>query len=306
MKRVLLWCILIFIPLYGCNEIKDNEEQLTYITIHHNDTTRSAIENTYSKLEIISEMFINKFVSYDPKKPQGSFEKPIIDKTKNVQDDNQDKPVQSPPQNDAPTDPPPQETHIEVISNLDDLLILVNKGRKLPREFVPEQLVIPNVPFSFEGYDEKKQMHKTAAEALEKLFELAYQEGIELYARSGYRSYNRQKTIFNYNAKKYGEKEANTYSAKPGHSEHQTGLAMDITAVSVAFKLNQSFGDTIEGKWLANNVATFGFIIRYPKQKEEVTGYIYEPWHIRYVGIEAATEIMTNGITLEEYLTSQY
>ena len=113
---------------------------------------------------------------------------------------------------------------------------------------------------------------------------------------SGYRSYYDQKSTYNYWVSVYGQKDADTISARPGHSEHQTGLAFDITS------LNSSYGETEEGIWLRENCFKYGFIIRYPKGKEHITGYAYEPWHIRYVGVEHATYIMNNNLTLEEYL----
>ncbi len=104
-------------------------------------------------------------------------------------------------------------------------------------------------------------------------------------------------------AQRVGKEVANKTVAYPGQSEHQTGLAMDVSSHKMGFKLHQSFGETIEGIWLANNAPKFGFIIRYPKGKEHITGYKYEPWHLRYVGVQVAEEIAQKGITLEEYLS---
>jgi len=125
----------------------------------------------------------------------------------------------------------------------------------------------------------------------------ASKEGINLNIISGYRSYSSQNYIYNNYVKKDGKNKADTYSARPGHSEHQTGLAADINS------LYTSFINTKEGKWLNENCHKYGFIIRYPKGKEEITGYIYEPWHIRYVGVELSTKLYNNGnwISLEEY-----
>ena len=99
-----------------------------------------------------------------------------------------------------------------------------------------------------------------------------------------------------------GEAAAGKYSAKPGQSEHQTGLAVDVSSESVDYLLSDDYGETKEGKWLAENAHRFGFIVRFPRGKEDITGYQYEPWHIRYVGLTAAKEIHAEGITLEEYL----
>ncbi|MCK4259851.1 MAG: D-alanyl-D-alanine carboxypeptidase family protein [Halanaerobiales bacterium] len=188
-------------------------------------------------------------------------------------------------------------------SNPRNALVLVNKKNNLPSDYVPENLVVPNVPFPFKEFNPKKLMRQDAALALEELFGKAKQNNIDLYATSGYRSYERQEAIFTANVMTYGTERANQFSAKPGESEHQTGLAMDVTSPTVNFHLTQYFGETKEGKWLEENAHQFGFIIRYLKGKEHITGYQYEPWHLRYVGIENAKKIAYQNITLEEYLS---
>ena len=120
--------------------------------------------------------------------------------------------------------------------------------------------------------------------------------GYDMSIISGFRSYTKQESTFNYWVSIDGYENAVTYSAKPGHSEHQTGLAMDITS------LNQSCGNTAEGKWLAEHCHEYGFIIRYPKGKTNITGYIYEPWHVRYLGTSTAKLVHDSGLTLEEFL----
>ena len=140
-----------------------------------------------------------------------------------------------------------------------------------------------------------------AAEALERLFQAGEKENIELYGVSGYRSYARQKQIYDKNIATRGQAATDAVSAKPGSSEHQTGLTIDVSARSVNFRLDQSFGDTKEGQWLAQNAHLYGFIIRYPYGKSEITGYSYEPWHIRFVGKAVATYLYENELTLEEY-----
>lgn len=120
--------------------------------------------------------------------------------------------------------------------------------------------------------------------------------GYEMSIVSGYRSYETQKEAFEYWASVDGTETAETYSAQPGHSEHQAGLALDLTS------LKQSYGDTDEGKWLAEHCWEYGFIIRYPKGGEEITGYVYEPWHVRYLGKSTAKLVHDSGLTLEEFL----
>lgn len=189
-----------------------------------------------------------------------------------------------------------------LINHNKDILILVNKQHSLPADYVPADLVKPKIPFPFSEDLPKKLMRQEAATALEALFKKAKLDEIEIVGISGYRSYQRQKEIFNYNANRVGKEIANKTSAYPGQSEHQTGLAMDVTNSKMNYRLKEIFGQTKEGIWLAKNAADFGFIIRYPKGKEAITGYNYEPWHLRYVGIKAAQEISRRNITLEEYL----
>ena len=145
-------------------------------------------------------------------------------------------------------------------------------------------------------------MIKEAAGALEKLFLAAKRKKIVLYGVSGYRSYERQMEIFKANKKKDGES-ANLYSARAGQSEHQTGLAMDVTCEAVNFELCEAFCKTREFEWLRDNVHKFGFVIRYPQEKEGITGYQFEPWHLRYVGKKLAKVMFEKGLVLEELVS---
>ncbi|RSD26250.1 M15 family metallopeptidase [Mesobacillus subterraneus] len=189
-----------------------------------------------------------------------------------------------------------------VIRNPQNTLSLVNKLFGLPEDYIPDDLVRPNVPFSFgDAKLEKSLMRKEAADALEKMFDAAMSDGIELAAVSGFRSYGRQETLFSAEVQKVGEEKALQAVARPGSSEHQTGLTMDISSKTNDFNLNEQFGKTKEGVWLAHNAHKFGFILRYPRGKEAITGYMYEPWHFRFVGVKAAKEIYENDWTLEEY-----
>lgn len=181
------------------------------------------------------------------------------------------------------------------------ITVLVNRVYLLPSTYIPANLVDPNVKFSFAYISDKRKMRKIAATALENLFAAGEKEGIVLYGVSGYRSYARQKQIYDKNIATRGQTATDAVSARPGSSEHQTGLTIDVSARSVNFRLDQSFGDTKEGKWLAKNAHLYGFIIRYPYGKSKITGYSYEPWHIRFVGKTVATYLYENELTLEEY-----
>ena len=178
--------------------------------------------------------------------------------------------------------------------------VLVNKTNWLPKNYEHYDLIMPKVKFLPDTLESAKFMRHDAAKALEKLFRSAKRNKIELYAASGYRSFERQREIFKSNYSKAGEK-ANKYSARPGQSEHQTGLAMDVTCEEVEYDLVKRFADTKAYEWLVNNMYEFGFILRYPLGKEEITGYDFEPWHLRYVGKELAKRLYNECMTLEEY-----
>ncbi|MFD3450215.1 D-alanyl-D-alanine carboxypeptidase family protein [Microbacteriaceae bacterium 4G12] len=192
-----------------------------------------------------------------------------------------------------------------VVNNPDSILVLVNKQRRLPDAYTPADLVIPKVRFAYTGDKEKMKMRKEAAGALEKLFAKAQQQNVNLFAVSAYRSYERQKALHTMYKQTEGEAVAVASSAVPGTSEHQTGLAIDVSSQSAQFQLEAVFGETKEGKWLMQHGHEYGFVIRYPKGKEKVTGYTYEPWHIRYVGIPYATYLYKHGLTLEEAMPSK-
>lgn len=190
---------------------------------------------------------------------------------------------------------------IKVAANPSDVTVLVNKQIMLPDGYKPSDLVEPKVPFIFQEKDERRLLRKEAAEAMEAMFAGARKDGIYLAGVSGYRSYETQKTLYDYYVKVQGKEEASKYSAEPGHSEHQTGLAIDVSGSTGKCAAADCFADTPEAKWLASHAFEYGFIIRYLKGKEDITGYNYEPWHLRYVGIQTAREIADKGITLEEY-----
>lgn len=197
----------------------------------------------------------------------------------------------------------PEENLIEEAGRLDSILLLVNRQNSIPDTYIPQDLVTADVRFSPNVLAEKKKLRKEAAEALARLMQGAEQDNVVLYCVSGYRSYATQKAIYEAKLKAAGLEHTRKYVAYPGESEHQTGLAMDLTNASGVNKsLTESFGDTEEGKWLQAKAHLYGFIIRYQKGKESITGYNYEPWHIRYVGIPAAGSIYEQGLTLEEYL----
>lgn len=179
-----------------------------------------------------------------------------------------------------------------------DLLVLVNKKIQLPPNFVPRDLVslegiIPTVPGAL--------LRTEAVSYLKELYLQAKSEGLSLTSVSAYRSYSQQVNVFNAWVTSAGLKNAENFSARAGHSQHQLGTAVDFGAGG-SNSFNAAFGSTPEGTWLAKNAYKFGFVLSYPAGKEAITGYSYEPWHYRYIGLEAAQRMVDSGLILEEFL----
>ncbi|MBS4174587.1 M15 family metallopeptidase [Bacillus sp. FJAT-49736] len=191
---------------------------------------------------------------------------------------------------------------IHTVANPASITVMVNKTNALPKGYRPKDLVRAKVKFFFGNQQvDKAKLRKPAAQALEKMFKAAAAHKIILYGASGFRSYETQAALFKREVVQYGRKKAEMAVALPGTSEHQTGLAMDITAKSIQYHTAQKFAKTKEGIWLAKHAHEYGFILRYPKGKENITKYEFEPWHFRYVGVKTATAIYKKHITLEEY-----
>ncbi len=193
--------------------------------------------------------------------------------------------------------------HVDV--NPESISVLVNNLHKLPESYSPPDLIYVDIPFVFQDKTEKRKMRAEAAGAIKDLYTDAKEQGISLLGVSAYRSHATQTALFQSYVRKDGYEEAKTYSALPGTSEHETGLAIDVTGGDGKCPAEDCFGGTKEAIWLEENAADYGFIIRYPKGKKAITGYQYEPWHLRYVGKSIALIIMNKGITLEEYFHVQ-
>lgn len=181
-----------------------------------------------------------------------------------------------------------------------ELLKLVNKEYHLNEDYYPDNLVIPNINLQHSPSDEQSSVRKEMVEDLEALFIDAQKEGYEIFLNSGFRSYTLQTYLYNTDLNNKGTT-SSEFVAEPGASEHQLGYAVDITSTKVDFMLVQAFEDTPEGQWLINNAYKYGFILRYGKDKEAITGYKYEPWHYRYIGNRAISKICyEKNLTLEE------
>ena len=216
-------------------------------------------------------------------------------------------PAQAPPAQPAPTKTaagalPPRAGFDRTRHSTEDptsIWVVSNKLRPLqPESFVPADLVQAPVP-----HQNPPTLRSAASEALVALFAAAKSQGAgTLQLQSAYRSYAVQVRVYTGYVASLGTVAADAQSARPGYSEHQTGLAVDISASPANCTLAACFGATPQGKWLAANSWRFGYILRYPGDKTAVTGYVYEPWHFRYVGVELATEMHTTGVTtLEEF-----
>lgn len=200
--------------------------------------------------------------------------------------------------------PKPAAFNINLYSHSDpsSIWVIVDKLHPLiPADYVPSDLVTPDIPLRVPG-NQTMQVRQVAAAALESMFSAAKAQGINLMLASGYRSYSYQLNLYNGYVHTQGKSVADLQSARPGYSEHQTGLAIDLEPVSRNCELQQCFASTPEGQWLSVNSYKYGFIIRYPKNAQSITGYEYEPWHVRYIGVPAATEMHRQNVpTLEQF-----
>ena len=180
-----------------------------------------------------------------------------------------------------------------------DGVLIANKTYALPQDFIPTN---PDQPVNADR--SSTCLDKTLMSAWNTMLKDATAKGLNIYIASGYRSYNYQVNVYNRYVKSDGAAVADTYSSRPGNSEHQTGLCFDLNTIE------DSFQYTNEGKWVNDNCYKYGFCIRFPKGKDSATGYQYESWHLRYVGVDLATKLYNNGdwLSLEEYfgITSEY
>ncbi len=187
----------------------------------------------------------------------------------------------------------------------DSLWWIVNKEHPInPITYAPSDLIVPNIGLRSPNSSESR-IRQEAATSLENMVKTAKSQDINLLLVSGYRSYQLQVSVYNGYVQKLGQSGADKVSARPGTSEHQTGMAADLGTTSNQCELDVCFANLPEGKWLVENAYRYGFIVRYPEGKNKITGYDFEPWHFRYVGIELATEMHNQNIqTLEEFFNA--
>jgi zinc D-Ala-D-Ala carboxypeptidase len=202
----------------------------------------------------------------------------------------------------APTDPsPPAQFNADLFSRTEPSSpwVVVNKKMPLaPADYAPTDLVMPDVTLRQDGI----QVRQLILDPLKQLFDAAASNGTPLKLSSGYRSYNYQVGLYNGYVSRQGQQSADEQSARPGYSEHQTGLAIDVGPERGGCQIEACFAETPAGKWVAANAHRYGFIIRYDQGQTATTGYIFEPWHLRYVGLDLATEMQQQNVkTLEDF-----
>ncbi len=181
----------------------------------------------------------------------------------------------------------------DIVENPDDVTVLVNKLNEIPKGWKPDDLE--------DVIDCHQQLRHEANEAYTKFYQAAKAKGIAIYTISGYREPETQQLYWDNSVKVFGEEHAIQYNAYPRRSEHELGLCVDISYTTEGDRLSEKVADSALGKFIESDAYKYGFILRYPQDKVRITGYSYEPWHIRYVGVDLATKLHNENITLEEY-----
>lgn len=246
--------------------------------VNEKDKKLETLENIDKKIDYFNYKSIDRYINYKNKNQQLSTEQIIKNVNMNL-----------------------DLRHYKDVfkaKNLNKEIILVNKYYYLEKDYVPDNLKLISNQYS----SKEINLVSYAKEAFENLSKAAKKENLNVIAMSGYRSYNYQVNLYNKYVKEDGAEAADTYSGRPGHSEHQTGLAVDVYNKKTLYT---NFEQTKEFIWMQNHAHEYGFILRFPKGKENETGYEYESWHYRYVGLEIAKYIHDNKITLEEYYATK-
>ena len=252
---------------------KENKKEIKE-TLTPKEKKLLELKNINKKLNYFNDKYIDRYINYKNKNKDISLTQVIKDVNMNL-----------------------DKTHYEYklpAKNLNTNLVLVNKYYYLEDDYVPEDLEEISKQYALSNM----KLRKEAKEAFEEMAKAAKKENLSIVAMSTYRSYEYQVTLYNNYVKQDGEEAADTYSGRPGFSEHQTGLAVDV------FNNKEKYTDfhlTNEFIWMNENAKEYGFILRFPENKEKETGYQYESWHYRYVGIDIAKYITDKDITLEEY-----
>ena len=271
---VVIIFIILMVFLFNTNS-KDKDKDID--NVKDNESTEKVKEkedNEFSKLSYYKEENLDRYKSYETNNPNLSIEDIVTKVNLNL-----DKEIY--------TDTRPS-------TNLNTNYLLVNKFNYLDSNYIPENLELLDNSYAKSGI----YLVKEAKDNIERLISDAKNDGMNIRVISAYRSYSYQENLYNNYVKNDGVENADTYSARPGYSEHQTGLVVDITR---AFDDFNNFENTNEYNWMLENAHNYGFILRYPKDKEDITTYSFEAWHYRYVGVELAQKIKASNLTFDEY-----
>ena len=280
-KNFIIFLIIIFLIILSItkttsfivNKIKENKKE-EKVELSPKEKKLLKLDNIHKKIDYFNDGYINRYITYKENNPNLKIKQIIKNVNMNL-----------------------DLTHYEdkiPARNQNNKLILVNKYYYLEEDYVPANLEDLSNQYALNNM----KMVKEAKDAFEEMSKEAKKNGLKIIAMSTYRDYAYQTNLYNNYVKKDGKEAADTYSGRPGFSEHQTGYAVDI------YNDDKSYTDfhlTEEFKWMQENAKNYGFILRFPQGKENETGYQYESWHYRYVGLEAATYITEKNITLEEY-----
>ena len=280
-KNFIIFLIIIFLIILSItkttnfivNKIKDNKKE-EKVELSPKEKKLLKLDNIHKKIDYFNDEYINRYITYKENNPNLKIKQIIKNVNMNL-----------------------DLTHYEdkiPARNQNNKLILVNKYYYLEEDYVPANLEELSNQYALNNM----KMVKEAKDAFEEMSKEAKKNGLKIIAMSTYRDYAYQTNLYNNYVKKDGKEAADTYSGRPGFSEHQTGYAVDV------YNDDKSYTDfhlTEEFKWMQENAKNYGFILRFPQGKENETGYQYESWHYRYVGLEAATYITEKNITLEEY-----
>lgn len=280
-KNFIIFLIIIFLIILSItkttnfivNKIKDNKKE-EKVELSPKEKKLLKLDNIHKKIDYFNDEYINRYITYKENNPNLKIKQIIKNVNMNL-----------------------DLTHYEdkiPARNQNNKLILVNKYYYLEEDYVPANLEDLSNQYALNNM----KMVKEAKDAFEEMSKEAKKNGLKIIAMSTYRDYAYQTNLYNNYVKKDGKEAADTYSGRPGFSEHQTGYAVDV------YNDDKSYTDfhlTEEFKWMQENAKNYGFILRFPQGKENETGYQYESWHYRYVGLEAATYITEKNITLEEY-----
>lgn len=232
------------------------------------------LNNINQKLDYFNKNYLDRYITYKEAHPNETLENIITYVNIGI-----DQPLYS---------------NIKESPYLDTIYVIANKYIKLPKDYKPNNLKEISLTYSIGGM----YLVENAKEAFEELAKTAKEEGYTIRAMSTYRSYTKQENLYNGYVQQNGVEATDKDTARPGHSEHQTGLSVDVDNSKISYN---KFETTNEFTWMQNNAYKYGFILRYPKGKEFITGYVYESWHYRYVGKEIANYIHEHNITFDEY-----